>query len=556
MGSGAYYPYGTGNVTLANGVVQQPFTPEVKDQPQVDWNPQRGGGGQLDNRFDFNTGPVKNRFLVTADYYEVSQRNQTIAATAGNSSGTAQATDYYALYSPYSSAGASYYTPASTWTPANGYGWNTTLYGANPGVYSDMITDQWTAFSDYGVLINEQASLWNDRLILTAGGRFDYVRNQIKNYNIPGPGGAAYAIDGPEPSPYQAFDYNTQGYTYQLGATFAIVPGINLYANKSSGFNPQPQIDSYTGLALPNNTSQGYEVGLKASLLNNRLNFTFDHFLINEYNLAQTETDPVTSVKDTILAGLERSQGYEFDGTYNITDNLYFQGNWGYTNAKYEQVNTLTFLEGLPIRRVPRNNFGGVLQYQFKGRLRGLYVYGGGVYYSKSLINLGSGKALVPGPASPTSGSTLSAYYVPSQNLTYTSGTDPKLAGELKITSTPFNNVPFPGNGLLPYPNQPAGALINYPVNATGTPLPLANAGTPNVYVGQPVGVFVDDGRELIYNAPYASFLIGTGYTWRMGRFSHKLQVNISNLFNREFTYGSGAPGAPFQLFVQYTVGF
>jgi len=556
VGSGAYYPYGTGNVTLVGNVVQQAFTPEVKDQPQVDWNPQRGGGAQLDNSFNFTTGPVKNRFLVTADYYELSQRSFTLAAAAGVNSGTVEATDYYALYSPYNPSGASYYTPASSWTPANGYGWNTTMYGANPGIYSDIITDQWTAFGDYGLFANEQASLFNDKLIFTAGGRFDYVRNQIKNFNIPGPGGAAYAIDGPEPTPYQAFDYNTQGYTYQLGVTYAIVPGVNIYANKSSGFNPQPQIDSYTGLALPNNTSQGYEIGLKTSLLNGRLNLTADRFLINEYNLAQTETDPVTGVKDTILAGLERSQGYEFDATYGITDNLYFQGNWGYTNAKVLDVSTLTFYEDLPIRRVPRNNVGGLLRYQFTGGLRGLYVYGGGRYYSKSLINLGSGKSLVPGPASTTVGSTTSMYYVPSQNLTYTSGTDPKLAGEIKVTSTPFNNVPFPASGLLPYPAQPAGALINYPVNATGVPLPLQNAGTPNVYVGEPVGVFVDDGRELIYNAPYAVFNIGTGYNWKMGRFSHKVQINVSNLFNRVFTYGSGAPGAPFQIYTQYSLGF
>ena len=50
--------------------------------------------------------------------------------------------------------------------------------------------------------------------------------------------------------------------------------------------------------------------------------------------------------------------------------------------------------------------------------------------------------------------------------------------------------------------------------------------------------------------------LVGTGFTWKMGRYSHKVQVNVSNLFNREFTYGSGAPGAPFQLFAQYSVGF
>ena len=93
--------------------------------------------------------------------------------------GTGQATDYYALYSPYNPAGASYYTPASTWTPATlGYGWNTTLYGQNPGLYTDITQDQCGSLSATTEAFgSEQASMFNDRLHLMLGGRSDYVRN-------------------------------------------------------------------------------------------------------------------------------------------------------------------------------------------------------------------------------------------------------------------------------------------------------------------------------------------------------------------------------------------
>jgi outer membrane receptor protein involved in Fe transport len=181
VGSGAFYPYGTGNVTVVNGAVTNAYTPEIKDQPQVDWKPQRGGGAQLDNLFTFKTGPIANKLLVTADYYEVSQRTLTEVPTVGGS----QATDYYALYSAYSPAGASYYTQQTTWDNALGYGWNTTLYSQNPSLYNAITTDQWTAAGDYGLFASESATMFNDKLILLAGGRWDYVRNQVKNYNLP-----------------------------------------------------------------------------------------------------------------------------------------------------------------------------------------------------------------------------------------------------------------------------------------------------------------------------------------------------------------------------------
>ena len=555
VGSGAYYPYGTGNVTVVNGVPTNASTPEVKDQPQVDWKPQRGGGGQLDNLFQFKTGPISNKLLVTVDYYELTQRTVTLVPTVNGS----QATDYYGLYSPYSPSGAPYYVQtAATWDNALGYGWNTSLYGSNPSLYNGVTTDNWTASSDSGIFASERAGLFNDRLMLIVGGRYDDVRNQVANYNIPANSSITSSITQ-EPSQYSAFDYTTTALTYQLGASFKISDNLNVYANKSSAFNPQPQLDSYTGLALPNNKSNGWEYGFKGSLLNNRLNFTLARFEINEDNVVQSETDPISGQKDTILINLEDAKGYELNANYQITDNLLLLGSWGYTQTDIVQSDTLTFLEGLPARRVPRNNVAWGFRYQFDhGFAKGLFVIGDVKYTSKSLVNLGSGKSINPGPASATSGSTVSMYYVAATNTTYasTAGTDPKIAGELKVTATPVNNVPFPGNGLLPYPQIAAGTVINYPVGLNGQPLPLANPAVPGVYTGEPTGVFVDDGREYNFNAPYAIFDVGTGYSWKTRKLSHTVQLNVKNVGNRAYTYGSGVPGAPFQIIGSYCISY
>ncbi len=552
VGSGAFYPYGTGNITFANGAISNPPTPEVKDQPQVDIKPQKGGGYQLDNLFDFKVGPISNKLLLTTDYYSVSNRLITLVPLVSGS----QATDYYDVNSPYSAAGSTFYAPQTTWNAATlGYGWNTTLYGQNPGIYNGITTDQWTSSGDYGLFASEQASMFKDRLILMAGGRWDYVKNQVKNYNIPAVGNPS-ALETVEPTPYQAFDYNVAAWTYQIGAVVKLTDWFSLFANKSTAFNPQPQIDSTTGLALPNNTSNGYDYGFKSALLNGRLNITLDRFEINEYNLALTETDPVTSIKDTILSGQLQAKGFEFDFNYQLTGDLLLFGDWGYTDTITINSYAITFLDDLPVRRVPRDNAGIGLRYQVShGMAKGLFFVADARYDSKSLVNLGSGKSLIPGPAGTTSGATSSMYYVPATNLTYTLK-DPKAAVETKITATPVINAPFPGNGQLPYPSQAANSTINYPMSATGQPLVLQNSAVPGVYSGEAEGVFVDDGRENNYNVPYAVFDAGAGFTWMMGRYTNTFQVNVKNIMNRQYTWGSGVPGLPLQAICSYTIQY
>jgi hypothetical protein len=339
-----------------------------------------------------------------------------------------------------------------------------------------------------------------------------------------------------------------------------VVDGLNLYANKSTAFNPQPQLNSYTGLALPNNKSNGYEYGFKVSLLDNRLNLTVDRFLINEFNIVQSETDPVTGLKDTILINQEQAKGYEFDGNFQATNDLLLFGDWGYTKTDVVESDVLTFLVNGPARRVPRDNVGIGARYQFShGWLKGLFVIADAKYFSKSLVNLGSGKSLTPGPASSTVGGTVTMYYVPSTNLTYATGKDPKIAGEQKLSNpaTVVINAPFPGNGLLPYPTLPVNAVINYPVGLNGQALPLNNANTAGVYVGEPTGVFVDDGREFNFNAPYAVFDAGIGYSWTaFGRFVSTVEINAKNLGNRQYTWAGGAAGQPFQILGTYTLHF
>jgi len=278
--------------------------------------------------------------------------------------------------------------------------------------------------------------------------------------------------------------------------------------------------------------------------------------VINQYNVVQSETDPITGIKDTILSGEQQAKGYEAEVQYQVSSGFQVIGDWGYSPTVILKSATLTFLNGLPARRVPRDNAGLAARYEIThGKLKGLYGIADIKYLSKSLINLGSGKSLIPGPASTTSGGTVSMYYVPSTNRTYL--TDPKAAGEDKVTATPVINVPFPGNGLLPIPTAATGAVINYPVDLNGVALPvISGTGNSTVFSGQPEGVFVDDGRQNIFNPPSAVVDVGIGYEWKMKKFTNTLRLSVKNVLDRKYTWGSGVPGMPFQVLATYNLAY
>ncbi|HKB91963.1 MAG TPA: TonB-dependent receptor plug domain-containing protein, partial [Opitutaceae bacterium] len=290
--SGVYYPYGIGTVTAST-----PFTPLVKSTPQYDFKPQKGGGSQIDTLASFDTGSVGHKLLFTADYYDLSQRVLT-------------------LQSP-----TTYYDPANPYT-ASGY--NYVKYADNSSLYSTTSQNYWTASDDYGLFASERASFFKGRIIALVSGRYDYVHNQVENYYFQDPATAQFSRKNTS--------YNTHAWTHALGLTAKITDTVSAYVNQSSAFNPQSQLDQNAN-PLPNNTSKGYEYGIKAGLFNQQFNVTLARFVISQYNLAVSETDPTTNLKQVLLTGEQQAKGYEADFNWQITNGLQLLGGYGYVDA-------------------------------------------------------------------------------------------------------------------------------------------------------------------------------------------------------------------------------
>ena len=292
---------------------------------------------------------------------------------------------------------------------------------------------------------------------------------------------------------------DSNAWTHQLGVNLRVLPQLTAYANTSKSFVPQfgSGLDVNGGrFNLPNETGQGWEAGLKSELFSNRLAFTLGWFDIELENVPTTVTDSATGRNVTLTNGRQASKGAELDFNWVVTDALQLFGGYGHTKARVVSFEGARHLIGAPTRRTPRNTIGLGAKYEVKrGTLKGAYFTAGYRYNSPSLPNPSTGRNLAASAANP------------------------------------IVNNPMP-NGLLPFPNLAPGALVT--------------AGS----------VRVDDGRESVRNAAYRIVDLGAGYRWRRERHVHKVQVNLGNVFDRRYTYGSSGQGDRLGFSATYDLTF
>ena len=149
-------------------------------------------------------------------------------------------------------------------------------------------------------------------------------------------------IDGFDPTADEAARENRQttrlsdtiGASYQAWREGA--DEVVLYADYRDAFKPAA-IDfgpDYTPDVLSPETAQSYETGLKGTLLDERLHFQAEMFLLDFRNLVVATTD---SQGNPVLvnAGGERLQGTELDAGYSITSDLVLDVNASYHDARF-----------------------------------------------------------------------------------------------------------------------------------------------------------------------------------------------------------------------------
>lgn len=117
--------------------------------------------------------------------------------------------------------------------------------------------------------------------------------------------------------------------TQRAGLLYQLTPQVGLFANASTSFKPQSDLDA-AGKFLEPEEGVGYEVGIKTELFDDRLSATVAAFHINKENTLAT--DPATDLKRAI--GKARSQGVDLQLSGQLTDAVRVIGALAYIDAQ------------------------------------------------------------------------------------------------------------------------------------------------------------------------------------------------------------------------------
>ncbi|MBW9116990.1 TonB-dependent siderophore receptor [Rhizobium cauense] len=213
-----------------------------------------------------------------------------------------------------------------------------------------------------GIYAQEQLT-FDDRWIVTAGGRWDRVRTRADYFD---------GVTAPD-------DDTASAFTKRLGLTYKINPNLAAYANYSESFQPlvTPSANGYAlqGGLKPQRGKQ-YEVGLKYQPDSFDGLFTVAAFDITQTNVPSNITPLIQQ-----QIGKVGVRGIEFEGKAAIADNLNLTLAYSYWDAEIREDGIGGNVGNRP-SRVPRHLASAWLDYTFLGEgQRGDLTLGGGVRY-------------------------------------------------------------------------------------------------------------------------------------------------------------------------------
>jgi iron complex outermembrane receptor protein len=222
-------------------------------------------------------------------------------------------------------------------------GW---LFGAfkGGGAFNrgDVETDSWALFLNGSYDFTDQ---WR----LGFGFRYSDETKDVV-YHLDGTRSGAFAIGTTPPEGY----IDSQSYTNfapLLTLGYALGDNTNMYAKFSTGFKSGgynldyiTQADLDAGITFDEETVDAYELGLKSTFLDGRLQFNaaafianYDDYQVNQFfdlGFDEQTGAQLTSIRITNAAKVDTS-GLEFEATYNVTANLTLNATLGLLDAEF-----------------------------------------------------------------------------------------------------------------------------------------------------------------------------------------------------------------------------
>ena len=143
------------------------------------------------------------------------------------------------------------------------------------------------------------------------------------------------------PTPFSTFKKGYRPVTGRAGLVWSASKTLNAYAATSTAAEPVAQL---VGLAAANadfslQKGRQLEVGLKGSLLRDRLDFTLAYFDIEKNDLLTSTLDPTTGVRISQQIGSQKSSGVEAAFALSPADGWRIELNAAYTAAEFGAFN-------------------------------------------------------------------------------------------------------------------------------------------------------------------------------------------------------------------------
>ncbi|MSU65680.1 MAG: TonB-dependent receptor [Opitutus sp.] len=307
-----------------------------------------GGGVQVDTLADYPSfgGKVKNKTLLTLDY---SQNWRYRQQTSPN-------TRVWTI------------NPVSLINPD---------YSLPPRAAFNIITRRDKVRWDVqGFLLRQQSTLFDGRLLAFASLRRDAVTYNFNFGNQYNRAGGALATPG------AVSHYTDTAWSPNVGFNVKLTPNLSFYSSRSNSFSPAGQVAKLGDPHLDNETSAGYDYGIKASYLKETLVFTLGGFYIDRRGVKATVKNLETGLNEVVAAGSQNTKGVEFEGSWRVSRQLMLTASYGYVNAKILYNGNATTDVGQTPAGVPVEQGSLAWRYGFGPGVLSRLSWNGGVTYS------------------------------------------------------------------------------------------------------------------------------------------------------------------------------
>lgn len=271
------------NFNAGTGLVDRSFFLEIlHDQQQL--------GNRTDVLFNFQLADMDNKLSIGAEVNQINFEHTNNRPYAG--------TDSVALNSP---------------NPGN--------FGATSSSATSL--DFRSETLQYAVFLDEHLQI-NDQFSVVAGLRADVIdfdRQDFARSNGPGHTESASKSNN-----------DLSGTSWRLGAVYQPSINTSLFAQVSRAVDSVQSILSASNQNLNLGEGQQFEIGIKQSLWNERLQYTLALFDITKKDLLSSEPGGVQ-----LQVGQQSSRGIEFDLYAQVSDSLSVDFNLALTQAKFDK---------------------------------------------------------------------------------------------------------------------------------------------------------------------------------------------------------------------------